>query len=49
MSEQKKRGWIIPLVILGLIIAGFVAGWFVLRTWPLRFHGALDQFFGAGN
>lgn len=49
MSEQKKHGWIIPVVILALIVAGFVAGWFVLRTWPLRFHRELDQFFGAGN
>lgn len=49
MSEQKKHGWIIPVVILALIVAGFVAGWFVLRTWPLRFHRDLDQFFGAGN
>ena len=49
MSEQKKHGWIIPVVILALIVAGFVAGWFVLRAWPLRFHRELDQFFGAGN
>ncbi len=49
MSEQKKHGWIIPVVILALIVAGFVAGWFVLRPWPLRFHRELDQFFGAGN
>ena len=32
-----------------MIIAGLVAGWFVLRTWPLRFRGELDQFFGPGN
>ena len=49
MSEQKNCGWIVPLVILVLIIAGLVAGWFILRTWPLRFHRELDQFFGAGN
>ena len=49
MIEQKKHGWIIPVVILALIVAGFVAGWFALRTWPLRFHRELDQFFGVGN
>ena len=49
MIEQKKHGWIIPVVILALIVAGFVAGWFALRTWPLRFLRELDQFFGAGN
>lgn len=49
MCEQKKRSWIVPLVILALIIAGLMAWWFVLRTWPLRFRGELDQFFGTGN
>lgn len=49
MKEKKHSGWKLPLVILVLILAGFAAGWYYMRTWPLRFHGELDQFFGAGN
>ena len=49
MKEKKHSGWKLPLVILVLILAGFAAGWYYMRTWPLRFHGELDQFFDAGN
>ena len=49
MTEKKHSGWRLPLVILVLILAGLAADWYYMRTWPLRFHGELDQFFGAGN
>lgn len=49
MTEKKHSGGKLPIVILILILAGLAAGWYYMRTWPLRFHGELDQFFGAGN
>ena len=46
MSKAKKIGIIAALV---LIIALGVGIWYYLTTWPLRFGGALDDFFGKGN
>lgn len=37
--EKKKRSKFIILVPVMLIIA-VIAGWYYLRTWPLRFPGA---------
>lgn len=46
--EKKKRSKFIILVPVLLIIA-VIAGWYYLRTWPLRFQGQLDDFFGKDN
>lgn len=46
--EKKKRSKFIILVPVLLIIA-VIAGWYYLRTWPLRFQGQLDNFFGKNN
>lgn len=43
--EKKERSKFIILVPVLLIIA-VIAGWYYLRTWPLRFQGQLDNFFG---
>lgn len=46
--EKKKRSKFIILVPVMLIIA-VIAGWYYLRTWPLRFQGQLDNFFEKDN
>ena len=39
----------ITTALLLLIAAAVFFIWYYLRTWPLRFHGELDAFFGKGN
>lgn len=39
----------ITTALLLLIAAAVFFVWYCLRTWPLRFHGELDAFFGKGN
>ena len=46
--EKKERSKFIILVPVLLIIA-VIAGWYYLRTWPLRFQGQLDNFFGKDD
>lgn len=48
MQEKKKHSKAVIFTPILLILA-IVSGWYYLRTWPLRFHGQLDDFFGAGN
>lgn len=46
--EKKKHSILIVLVPV-LLIGAVIAGWYYLRTWPLRFQGQLDDFFGKDN
>lgn len=46
--EKKKHSKLVVLIPV-LLIVTVIAGWYYLRTWPLRFQGELDNFFGAGN
>lgn len=45
-------GRIKKVLIIGSIIllaVGIFAGWYILRSWPMRFHAEFDRFFGAEN
>ena len=46
--EKKKHSKLVVLIPV-LFIVTVIAGWYYLRTWPLRFQGELDNFFGEGN
>ena len=46
--EKKKHSKLVVLIPV-LLIVTVIAGWYYLRTWPLRFQGELDNFFGEGN
>ena len=49
MPDAKPHSYKLPVILVILAVILFLAGWYYLRTWPLRFHGTLDDFFGAGN
>ena len=46
--EKKKHSKLVVLIPV-LLIVTVIAGWYYLRTWPLRFQGQLDTFFEKDN
>lgn len=46
---KDKRNSKLFILIPVLFIVAVIAGWYYLRTWPLRFQGQLDDFFGKDN
>lgn len=46
---EKKKHSKLFIIILVLFIVAVIASWYYLRTWPLRFQGQLDNFFGKDN
>lgn len=49
MADTKLHSHKLPIILVILAVIFFLAGGYCLRTWPLRFHGTLDDFFGNGN
>src|SRR5699024_1910829 len=47
--RHKTLKKVIAAALLLLIAAAVFFIWYYLRTWPLRFHGEFDAFFGKGN
>ena len=46
MRKAKKIGILIAVIF---IIAAVLGGTYYMQSWPLRFRGEFDQFFGKGN
>ena len=46
MRKAKKIGILISVI---LVIAAVLGGTYYMQSWPLRFRGEFDQFFGKGN
>ncbi len=49
---EDRRNKIISIVIIVIIVVALVIGislWFVSGSWPTRFEGTLNSFFGEGN
>ena len=46
MEKMKKAGVVILLILITLAI---IAGYFYMTSWPLRFRGEFNDFFGKGN
>lgn len=49
MLDVKPHNHKLPVILLILIVILLLVGWYCLRTWPIRFHSTLDDFFGDGN
>lgn len=49
MLDVKPHNHKLPVILLIPIVILLLVGWYCLRSWPIRFHGTLDDFFGNGN
>lgn len=49
MPDAKPHSYKIPVILVILVAVFVFVGWYCLRSWPIRFHGTLDDFFGNGN